>query len=279
MDLSIIIPVYDTPPKYLEECLKSIENSKISYSYEIILVNDGSTDFETLNFLEKLASENSKILQKENGGASSARNLGLKNATGEYVLCLDADDVLLPSINDYIKFLNENPEFSVAYGDWQTFGDMNYKYRPGKFSTFRHIYLEMQPHTTSVFRKSVLEKVSGFNENFAVSEDWDFGRVSVAGFKFHYMKAPLFLWRRIKDGKSLSQKDSDRTIRNQVLAEGKKQFNAHQEITLKTVNEYVIKGFKKNKFQFLKLFLILYFPFVYKLFLKFKIFKNDIVID
>ena len=280
MDLSIVIPVYNTPQKYLEECLKSIEDSKIGFSYELIFVNDGSTDENTLQFLHQIDLKNAKILHKENGGASSARNLGLKNAVGEFILCLDADDILLPSINGYIQFLKEHSDYSVAYGDWKIFGDMDYQYQPGKFSSFRHIYLEIQPHTTSVFRRSVLEKVQTFNENFKVSEDWDFwARVSVAGFKFHYMKEPLFLWRRINDGKSLSQKDSSRTIRNQVLETGKKQFNAHQEITLKSVNEYVLNSFKEHKLQFFKLFLILYLPFIYKILLKMKVFKNDIVID
>ena len=159
MDLSIVIPVYNTPQKYLEECLKSIEDSKIGFSYELIFVID---------------LKNAKILHKENGGASSARNLGLKNAVGDFILCLDADDILLPSVNGYIKFLKEHSDYSVAYGDWKIFGDMDYQYQPGKFSSFRHIYLEIQPHTTSVFRRSVLEKVQTFNENFKVSEDWDF---------------------------------------------------------------------------------------------------------
>ena len=160
MDLSIVIPVYNTPQKYLEECLKSIDDSKIEYSYELIFVNDGSTDENTLQFLHQIDLKNAKILHKENGGASSARNLGLKNAVGDFILCLDADDILLPSINDYIKFLKENTEFSVAYGDWQNFGDLNYTYKPGKFSSFRHIYLEIQPNTCTLFKKSILEKIS-----------------------------------------------------------------------------------------------------------------------
>ena len=83
----------------IRDSLKSIDDSKIGFSYELIFVNDGSTDENTLQFLHQIDLKNAKILHKENGGASSARNLGLKNAVGDFILCLDADDILLPSIN------------------------------------------------------------------------------------------------------------------------------------------------------------------------------------
>ena len=61
MDLSIVIPVYNTPQKYLEECLKSIDDSKIGYSYELIFINDGSTDENILQFLHQIDLKNAKI--------------------------------------------------------------------------------------------------------------------------------------------------------------------------------------------------------------------------
>lgn len=278
--LSIITPVYNTPLSFFKEYLKSIKDAKIEYPYEVIIINDGSNNKDLIDFLNSISEENIKIFHKENGGASSARNHGLKNAKGDFILCLDADDILLPTINEYLNFLENNPKYSVAYGDWQNFGDNNFRYVPGEFSNFRHIYIELQPHTTSLFRKNILETISGFNEAFQVSEDWDFwARVAVSGFKFKYMKKPLFLWRRIKNGQSLSQQKGNIEKREEILEIGKKQFNSHKEITITSVNDYVIKNFIKNKKHLIKLILQLYFPSVFRFLRKKNIYKNDIVID
>jgi len=89
--ISVIVPVYNVE-KYLDRCLKSI----ISQTYtnlEIICVNDGSTD-KSLSILEKYEKTDKriKIISKPNGGLSSARNTGLKYATGSYVSFIDSDD-------------------------------------------------------------------------------------------------------------------------------------------------------------------------------------------
>lgn len=278
--LTIITPVYNTPLPFFKEYLQSIKDAKIEYPYEVIIVNDGSKNNDLLEFLNPISEENIKIFHKENGGASAARNLGLKNAKGEFILCLDADDILLPAINEYINFLKNNPKYSVAYGDWQNFGDSNFRFNAGEFSIFRHIYIEIQPHTTSLFRKNILETVSGFNEKFQVSEDWDFwAQVATNGFEFKYLKKPLFLWRRLKNGESLSQQKGNIERRNAILEIGKKQYNPHKEITIKTVNDYIVKNFNKNKKQIIKLIIILYFPSIFRFLKKKNIYKNDIIID
>ena len=93
--VSIIIPVYNTE-KYLDECLNSIENQTLK-DIEIICVNDGSKD-HSLEILENHAAkdERIKIINKENGGVSSARNNGIKNAKGDYIMFLDSDDSYVP---------------------------------------------------------------------------------------------------------------------------------------------------------------------------------------
>ena len=91
--VSVIIPVYNTS-KYLSECLDSVINQSFE-DLEIICVNDGSTD-GSLEILNDYRSRDSRIrvMTQENQGLSSARNTGLANSTGEYVLFLDSDDCL-----------------------------------------------------------------------------------------------------------------------------------------------------------------------------------------
>lgn len=88
--LSIIVPIYNVE-KYIEECLLSILKTE-DENIEIILVNDGSED-NSMKIIEKYFQDSRiKILNKKNGGLSSARNAGLKMATGEYIAFVDSDD-------------------------------------------------------------------------------------------------------------------------------------------------------------------------------------------
>ena len=87
---SIIVPIYNSE-NYLKRCLNSLINQTFS-DIEIILVNDGSTDCSEKIIKEYMNDSRVLYLKKKNGGQASARNLGLKKATGDYVLFVDSDD-------------------------------------------------------------------------------------------------------------------------------------------------------------------------------------------
>lgn len=101
--VSVIIPVYNVE-SYLRECMDSVINQTLE-DLEIICVNDGSTD-NSRAILQEYANKDSriKIIDKENGGQSSARNLGIKAATGEFIGFVDSDDWI--DINFYEKLYN-----------------------------------------------------------------------------------------------------------------------------------------------------------------------------
>ncbi len=88
---SVIVPVYNVE-SYVEYCLKSLINNNLD-NYEVIIVNDGSTD-NSLSLCEEIASncDKIKIISQKNGGLSSARNSGLNIAEGDYILFVDSDD-------------------------------------------------------------------------------------------------------------------------------------------------------------------------------------------
>ena len=89
--LSIIIPVYNVE-QYLEKCINSLINQTLK-ELEFIFVNDGTPD-NSVNIIKKYQKKDKriKLLEKDNGGQASARNLGLKHAKGEYIAFLDSDD-------------------------------------------------------------------------------------------------------------------------------------------------------------------------------------------
>lgn len=99
--ISVIVPVYNAE-KYLRECVDSILNQTYK-NFEVILVDDGSTDGSPAICDEYAKTdERVKVIRKENGGVSSARNLGLEVANGEYICFIDSDDFVS---EDYLKNL------------------------------------------------------------------------------------------------------------------------------------------------------------------------------
>ena len=112
--ISIIIPVYNAAG-YLERSLGSVR-AQTYKNLEIITVDDGSKD-DSLKMLNSFAMSDSriKVISKENGGSSSARNAGLREATGEYIGFIDADDYIEPDMYENLaRILDEDPRADVS---------------------------------------------------------------------------------------------------------------------------------------------------------------------
>ena len=111
--ISIIIPVYNTE-KYLKKCLDSV----ITQTYknlEIICINDGSTD-SSLKILKKYAKSDKriKVINQENKGVSITRNIGIENATGEWITFIDSDDYISPELyQSFTEALNNSEPFNI----------------------------------------------------------------------------------------------------------------------------------------------------------------------
>ncbi len=119
--LSIIIPVYNAE-KYLAECLDSCLNQDIpAEDYEIICVNDGSTD-GSAEILERYAREHSNVrfITQPNGGVSVARNTGIDAARGEYIWFVDADDLIQRNcLAGLRRRLGEAPVDKLSFGHYE----------------------------------------------------------------------------------------------------------------------------------------------------------------
>lgn len=115
MKLSVIIPAYNCE-KYLENCLQSIYSQSF-LDYQIILIDDGSTD-GTGAICDRAAKEHGNVLalHKENGGVSSARNMGIESAAGEHLLFIDSDDCLLDE--DYFAVMMQEADYDLVAGGY-----------------------------------------------------------------------------------------------------------------------------------------------------------------
>lgn len=115
MKFSIIIPCYNVE-KFVQKCTSSILVQK-GFDFEMIMINDGSKD-NTLHVLENLAVKDNriKIINQENKGLSGARNTGIENAKGDYIMFVDADDGLEPNAFELIsKNFNQEDLFCFSY--------------------------------------------------------------------------------------------------------------------------------------------------------------------
>lgn len=118
--LSIIVAAYNVE-NYIKECIDSVLNLQIFGEYEIIVINDGSTD-NTLNEIKKIKKELIRVISIENSGISNVRNLGIYEAKGEYIYFVDGDDLI-----NKTDFENLSSKLSLGYdivmGGFNTFND------------------------------------------------------------------------------------------------------------------------------------------------------------
>lgn len=169
LKISIIIPLYNQHKKLLK-CLRSIKNQTFQ-DFEIIIVNDGSTDI-TPQGLEELTLQfsDSPILHtihQPNQGAPAARNRGFQESSGQYLLFCDADVIMKPDMLEKMsRVLDENPDISYVYSSFK-FGWKKFKlweFDPERLRQMPYI------HTTSLIRQ---ENFSGWDPNLKRLQDWD----------------------------------------------------------------------------------------------------------
>ncbi len=136
MRFSILVPVYNVE-KYLEQCVDSLLNQTYKGEYEIILVDDGSTDSSgaICDRYQKNSPDRIKVVHKENGGHTSARLEAIKNATGEYCLFCDSDDFVENNLLETLNYvLTENPDTDMVMYSFCYYE--NDKKTPRKISVF-----------------------------------------------------------------------------------------------------------------------------------------------
>lgn len=115
--ISFIIPIFNDKIDDIKKCIESIKSQNINY--EIILINDGSSDTNIDSFCKKIITGDVKYIYQKNQGSAAARNNGLKHATGSYIVFVDADDDLKQNFFDSVrkKWLAEITIFDYSYND------------------------------------------------------------------------------------------------------------------------------------------------------------------
>ncbi|MCI5123775.1 MAG: glycosyltransferase family 2 protein [Candidatus Electrothrix sp. AR5] len=171
--VSVVIPCYNQGA-FVDETINSVL-VQTWQDFEIIVVNDGSTDPFTINHLQQLNFPKTRVLHTENQGLSSARNNGIREAQGEYILPLDADDRIGPTyLEQAVRLLEADPEVGIVYCKARFFGDRNSEWQLPEYS-LEEMLLNNVIFCTSFFRRADWEDVGGFDPAMIYGwEDYDF---------------------------------------------------------------------------------------------------------
>jgi glycosyltransferase involved in cell wall biosynthesis len=174
--VSIIIPIWNAADLIIET-LASIFNQTYT-SYEVIMIDDGSAD----NLTEVLKPYLEKIIYiyQENKGPSAARNIGLAKARGKYIQFLDADDLInSQKLIKQVDYLEKHNRFDLVYSDVLHFttdltvAKKHYSYSYQGDVLPYIVQLHYPAIHAALFKKSIIEKVGGFDDYSGGAEDWD----------------------------------------------------------------------------------------------------------
>lgn len=199
-EISIIIPVYNGK-KFIAEAINSVLR-QTHKDYEIIVVDDGSTD-DSGKVLEQFG-DKIRYFYQQNKGISSARNMAIKEAKGEYIALLDQDDVWYPRrLEKQIEVFKIKPDTGMVYSTCYCINEKNeilyklpYNHKLCSGWVFKDLIFEtFIPVPTVLIKKSVLDEVGFFNEKYSYAEESElFLRISRL-YKIECIDEPLAAYR------------------------------------------------------------------------------------
>jgi glycosyltransferase involved in cell wall biosynthesis len=206
--ISVVIPAYNAM-HYLPETLDNL--LKQTYDdFEVIIVNDGSTD-SIEQWFSQLQDRRVKLISQENQGLSGARNTGITNAKGEYLAFLDADDLWEPTkLEKQIRILEDNPEVGLVY-TWVEYVNDNGQStgRVLKHQAEGNVWEKLiecnliECGSVAMVRRNCFDDVGIFDRNLgSFVEDWDMWLRIAERFHFKVLKEVLVYYRQHSNGTS-----------------------------------------------------------------------------
>lgn len=257
--VSVIIPIYNCE-KYIQECVESIINN-FTGSYEIIIIDDESTD-KSPDICEKLKAKYDvcKVFHIKNEGVSNARNFGIKQASGKWIMFVDADDKLVCNVSDYIKELSADAVY-FNYTDKEVKHELiNKELRMITSEDLLLATLDINKYKKKLngilsYKPSLLYSVWGklYKRKIIIDNDIKFNtclkRSEDAVFNFDYLLAskniicidiPIYYYR--ENTQSVTHKVDKSLIENCIklydIIEKKYHFN--EENYIKAINQYIV---------------------------------------
>lgn len=236
--VTVVITCYNYA-SYIEGCINSILDQRYK-DFEIVVVNDGSTDNTDEVISGFLSNPRIKYIKQSNAGQANAKNTGIKHSEGKYIAFLDADDLWDETKLEKQIPLFENPRVGVVFSKARYIDEngnelefeLSGEYlipRSGRVSNYL-IFDNFVPFSSSVVRRECFEKVGFFDESLKMGIDWDLWlRISVY-YEFDFVDEPLLIYRIGHSGQMSKNLEvrlqcSDK-IMERFIKENKKLFSA-----------------------------------------------------
>ena len=252
--VSVVIPCYNYA-HYLSEAVDSVL-SQTYQNFEVIIVNDGSTDNTDL-VANQLITQNPKqhirlIHQSNSGQPAIARNVGIAQAAGQYILCLDADDKLEPTfLEKTVSVLDGNPEISIAFTHIQHFGAIDSIWSSGPFALEAQIRSNNIPYC-ALYRREVFDSVGGYATNVRGYEDWDFWLNTLEKeWQGQLIPEPLFYYRKGHESVLGQANQNSQNLMAQIILNHPALFDPSQVTHAQNLLERDVMASKKYRITYL----------------------------
>ena len=201
--VSIIMPVYNTDPRWLREAIDSVRR-QLYDNWELCIADDGSSHAQTREVLQEFERRDRRIQVKymdRNRGIAAASNEAISLSTGEFIGLLDHDDELKPdALFEVVKLLNERPDLDYIYSDEdkkELDGRLVDPFFKSDWSPALLFSLNYVTHF-SVFRKEIVDSLGGFRLGYDGSQDYDLIlRVTETTDRIAHIPKPVYTWRKV----------------------------------------------------------------------------------
>ncbi|MBW6414755.1 glycosyltransferase [Methylacidiphilum fumariolicum] len=208
---SVLMPVYNTPEKYLIESIESVRN-QIYPHWELCISDDASSDPAIRRILEDYRRKDPRIkvtFRETNGHMSANSNSALELAEGEFIVLLDSDDLLAPhALYMVVEEINRFPEVCILYSDEDKIDEKGKRYSPFFKPDWNPDLFRSQNLIShlGVYRRDVVKKVGGFRIGYEGAQDWDLAlRVweQVGDKAIRHIPYVLYHWRAVSGSTAL----------------------------------------------------------------------------
>ena len=242
---TIMMPAYNVE-KYLATSIESALKQTFSGKYEILIINDGSTDGtrDIAEFYQKKY-PNVRVLNQENFGVQITRNRLLEEAKGAILLGLDSDDKIYPqALETIVNFFNKHGDVGFVYTDQDEIGEngsppLRSRERAGCHEHFRDLIYHscFASHLRAYNRRSL--NGHRFKENLSVAEDWDFLLQILPDVRIAHIPKILYSYRINQDGLSITRRDDVINLSKEVLQNHIEKEDIYGDRNVKVIPAYV----------------------------------------
>lgn len=210
--ISVLLPVYNPPPKLLEQAILSVKNQLYKH-WELCIADDGSTDLDIKKILDKhsLNDERIKVIYRiQNGHISEASNSALGLACGDFIALLDHDDVLSEDALYWVaNEINEFPDVELIYSDEDKIDIKEKRFDPYFKCDWNYdLFLSHNMIThLGVYKTSIVKNIGGFRKGFEGAQDYDLALrfiEQIQSSNIKHIPRILYHWRVLEGSTALS---------------------------------------------------------------------------